>query len=375
MSENRDQDTHRVPDDTSPHGSDDSATLHRVPMQALHERIDEVRANRPLLATQIRRVAQEVNGSWSRKSLDRLADAIDQSVPTPQIVSRFPNHCWLLTLGSSEATTDGLTSILEQTAHQQSLRSDRIQAVAYPLVMLGVAIVLLTTAAAFLIPPFDAMYREFGIRLPAPTQWLLDTSRFVIAHPYLVAVLSSVALVFFGVLLWLFVDGKLSFSVTASQAGQSSRLRQMLSKVSLQLAELCEEGIELNRALSIAAESTPQPKFRRILADLATSAHSPDSQLCYARSANLLPPNLIYALQPSGNSIQSCPQEQPNVPAPNTALLRQLAANYMDLSQGSREWVALITGQLGIVMVGLTVMFVVIALFMPMLSLVQGLSG
>jgi type IV pilus assembly protein PilC len=52
-------------------------------------------------------------------------------------------------------------------------------AMTYPIAVIGLAVVLVNVLLIFVIPVFADMFRDFGAKLPAPTQMLIDASEFL----------------------------------------------------------------------------------------------------------------------------------------------------------------------------------------------------
>lgn len=52
-------------------------------------------------------------------------------------------------------------------------------AMTYPIAVIGLAVVLVTVMLMFVIPVFAKMFADFGSKLPAPTQFLIDVSNFL----------------------------------------------------------------------------------------------------------------------------------------------------------------------------------------------------
>ena len=52
-------------------------------------------------------------------------------------------------------------------------------AMTYPIAVIGLAIALVNVLLIFVIPVFAAMFADFGAKLPAPTQFLIDLSNFL----------------------------------------------------------------------------------------------------------------------------------------------------------------------------------------------------
>ena len=52
-------------------------------------------------------------------------------------------------------------------------------AMTYPIAVIGLAVALVNVLLIFVIPVFAAMFADFGAKLPAPTQFLIDLSNFM----------------------------------------------------------------------------------------------------------------------------------------------------------------------------------------------------
>ncbi len=343
--------------------NDQVSTGQPVPYQTLRNRIEQVLASRQDLADQLRSIALETPASSTRKRLLELAQAVQDKVPADRLISEFPDHCWLLTFQSSAATTEALTAMLEQTAFQTSLRNKRLRSIAYPIGLMMASLAVLVFLCSFVVPPFDEMFTEFGLQLPLPTSFLIGISRTITGHPILCFMGFLALLGCVGFVVWCWVsETKLKrkwFPETMNHASA----RQSLSKVSIQLAELFDDGLPLPESLRIAAESQPHGTFRGVLADLSIQAGLNPDTLSKTRAAMILPPNFLLALLPPGARV------------PNASMLRDLSVSYRDLSLEHRNVWPVMLSQLAVMGVGLFIAFVVIALFAPMVSLVTSLSS
>jgi type IV pilus assembly protein PilC len=60
-------------------------------------------------------------------------------------------------------------------------------AMTYPIAVIGLAVALVNVLLIFVIPVFAAMFADFGAKLPAPTQFLIDLSDFMKAWWWAIA--------------------------------------------------------------------------------------------------------------------------------------------------------------------------------------------
>jgi type IV pilus assembly protein PilC len=61
----------------------------------------------------------------------------------------------------------------------EKLKSQVKGALTYPAVVVGIAIIVISVILVFVIPVFEDMFKSFGSALPAPTQFVVDMSRFM----------------------------------------------------------------------------------------------------------------------------------------------------------------------------------------------------
>ena len=61
----------------------------------------------------------------------------------------------------------------------EKLKSQVKGALTYPAVVVGIAIIVIAVILVFVIPVFEDMFKSFGSALPAPTQLVVDMSRFL----------------------------------------------------------------------------------------------------------------------------------------------------------------------------------------------------
>ena len=87
-----------------------------------------------------------------------------------------------------------LSKMLESTAR---LRRKVRSALAYPTVVLIMAVGIGTAMIIFVMPIFGDMFADFGHALPAPTQFLIDLSHFIRRNWWIILIVIVLAVVFF----------------------------------------------------------------------------------------------------------------------------------------------------------------------------------
>ena len=110
---------------------------------------------------------------------------ISQGNSFSSAVKKFPNafnnlFCSMVEAGEASG---GLAEILMKVAgyfeSTVKLTKKVKSAMTYPIAVIGLAFALVNVLLIFVIPVFAAMFADFGAKLPAPTQFLIDLSNFL----------------------------------------------------------------------------------------------------------------------------------------------------------------------------------------------------
>jgi type IV pilus assembly protein PilC len=110
-------------------------------------------------------------------------------------VKKFPRSFPTLFISMVEAgeASGGLAEILGKVAgyFEATLKLTKKvkSAMAYPIGVISLAIVLVNVLLIFVIPVFAAMFADFGAKLPVPTQVLIDVSHFMGHYWWLIAII------------------------------------------------------------------------------------------------------------------------------------------------------------------------------------------
>lgn len=113
---------------------------------------------------------------------------ISQGNSFSSAVRKFPNSFNTLFVSMVEAgeASGGLAEILAKVAgyfeSTVKLTKKVKSAMTYPIAVIGLAVALVNVLLIFVIPVFAAMFADFGAKLPAPTQFLIDLSDFMKAY-------------------------------------------------------------------------------------------------------------------------------------------------------------------------------------------------
>jgi type IV pilus assembly protein PilC len=163
--------------------------------------------------------------------------------------------------GNLDVALDNLADYLDRDIDtRQKIRS----ALAYPAIVLAMAVVVVIVLTVFVLPRFETFFKNFNAKLPLPTQILLDIAHFIGTWGWLIGLVlvgSTVAIVAYGrtdagrarrdaVILKLPVAGDL---LTHAIVERFCRI----------LASMMNAGVSVPEALAVTGDATNNAVFRK----------------------------------------------------------------------------------------------------------------
>jgi len=155
--------------------------------------------------------------------------------------------------GQFAETMKRIGDLLEATAR---LRRKVKSAMTYPIVVLSLALVIATGMIVFIVPVFAGMFKDFGGKLPGPTQFLVDLSNGM--KHYAVIIIPGVILA-----VWLFRKWKNTssgawtldrFALKAPVVGVLVQ-KVAVARFARTLSQLVQSGVPILNALEIVSKA------------------------------------------------------------------------------------------------------------------------
>jgi type IV pilus assembly protein PilC len=134
--------------------------------------------------------------------LKQIKESVEGGATLAEALQKFPKHFDDLFVNMIAAGEAGgiLDAILRRLAAYMEkaarLKAKVKGAMTYPLVTLGIAVIVLAVILIFVIPVFEEMFADFGSELPAPTRFVVAMSDLVkskIIYLIIFAVLAAIA--------------------------------------------------------------------------------------------------------------------------------------------------------------------------------------
>jgi len=226
-------------------------------------------------------------------------------------VKKFPRSFNTLFVSMVEAgeASGGLAEILGKVAgyFESTVKlSKKVKsAMTYPIAVIGLAIALVNVLLIFVIPVFAAMFADFGAKLPAPTQMLIDLSNFMKAYWW------AIGLALYG-MFW----GLSKFVATPSGRRMKDKFlvrapifgnlvhKIALSRFCRTYATLIRSGVPILRTLEIVASASNKVQIEDACAEI-TRHVSQGGQVSEVLAANeFFPPmmkHMVKAGEATGN--------------------------------------------------------------------------
>ncbi|MDQ7013399.1 MAG: type II secretion system F family protein [Planctomycetota bacterium] len=272
----------------------------------------------------------------------------------------------------------GVLDIILQRLAEFMEKSERLKrrikgAMVYPIVVIFVAIVIMIFIMVFIIPKFEEIFTDFGVALPALTMWLINTSRWVggtatpdQAMPGVVWLVASPFLVYFGwklirkagpgraitdiMLLWTPILGKLIRKST-------------IARFTRTLGTLISAGVPILEAIKITAETSGNYVFEKALMNVHDSIREGESfadPLRESKTCDAIVVNMIDVGEETGEL---------------DAMLLKVADNYDEEVDVAVASLVSLLEPLMVVVLGGMVGTIVVAMFLPLVAMINSLGG
>jgi len=301
-----------------------------------------------------------------------VGDEVEGGGSLSEAMSKYPKafdklYCNMIAAGEAGGVLDlilaRLADFMEKAA---KLKKKVIGAMIYPAVVISIAVGVVSMIMIFVIPKFEAIFRDFKLSLPAPTMVLLAISRWFATQYGWAYVLAAPFVIFFGIKLIRLSEGgkyatdliKLKIPILGTILGKTS-----VARFTRTLGTLISAGVPILDAINITRETSGNEVYSRALLkvhDAIREGESMADPLRATKVCDAIVVNMIDVGEETGDLDK---------------MLLKVADNYdsdVDVLVGS---LISILEPVMVVVLGVIVGFIVIALFMPMISLIQGISS
>jgi type IV pilus assembly protein PilC len=246
----------------------------------------------------------------------------------------------------------------------QSLKRRITGAMIYPAVVITVAFSILTFIMIFIIPKFEKIFADFRLKLPWITQALIDTSRWFVKYWYILP-LVPVALWLTFKLIRLNKTGNFILDKVKLMVPIMGNIieKTVVARTTRTLGTLIASGVPILEALAIVRETCMNAVFEDCYKRVYDSIREGDTIAAPLKESRLVDDmvvNMVDVGEETGDL---------------DSMLNKIADVYDEEVDVLVEALISILEPMMIVILGVIVGTIVIALFMPLLGLLEGLGG
>jgi type IV pilus assembly protein PilC len=335
-----------------------------------------------------------------KNSLLDVCDEIEGGATLSEALSKSPKafdrlYCNMIRAGEAGGALEViLRRLAEFMERSQALKRKVKGALVYPIVVVLVAVGILAFIMVQIVPQFKKIFDDFDSELPAMTQTLINVSNLTVNYWYLiplipigfVLLIRAIKLIPYGRFGWdLFVLKMVIFGQLVE--------KNILSRSSRTLGTLLASGVPILEALNITKETSGNMMFERLFQKTSDAIRDGDA---------IAKPLKTYAIPPfNAVALFFWTLFAPGIGALlyltryKKPVVDDLVVNMVDVGEESGELdtmlykvadtydeeVAVLTESLTslmepllIIFLGGAVGFIVVALFMPLIKLIQDLS-
>jgi type IV pilus assembly protein PilC len=258
-----------------------------------------------------------------------------------------------------------LTRLAELQEKAAKIKNKVVAAMVYPIIVMTMAIAIMGFLVVFIVPKFEAIFHDMlGNRpLPAVTTFVISTSRFVQAHW-----IAIVAITLGMIAVYKFANRAPRGKSTIDSAklhfpllGDITR-KTAISRFSRTLGTLVTSGVPILQALNITRETAGNSVVARAIAQVHERVKEGESIVQPLEASRAFPP-MVVSMIDVGEETGQLPE-----------MLLKIADVYDDEVDTSVAAMTAALEPIMIVFLALVVGTIVVALFLPLIGIIQGLQ-
>jgi len=316
-------------------------------------------------------LAKQERDSVLKTTINKLADSVQGGSTFSEGLAQHPRIFNDLYVNMVKAGELGgvlevvLTRLAEFQEKAQKIKNKVVAAMVYPMIVMVLAVSIMAFLLVFIVPRFEAIFHDMlGDKpLPAITIFVISLSEFVQNHwPILLGVLGA-AIVGYKIMARTLAGRALldRIKLRAPLFGDLIR-KTSISRFSRTLGTLVTSGVPILQALTITRETAGNSVIARAISQVHDSVKEGESIVLPLEASGAFPPMVI--------SMIDVGEETGQLPE----MLLKIAEVYDDEVDNAVAALTSLLEPIMIVFLALVVGTIVIALFMPLISIISGLQ-
>ncbi len=330
-------------------------------------------AGLPILRS-IRILEQQQKPGMLRNCLKQITEDVEGGATLSEAMARHPKafdklYTNMVAAGEAGGVLDVILQRLAEFMEKAQKLARKIKgAMIYPAVVISIAAAIVTFIMVQVVPQFRKIFEDFQTNLPAITETLIAISNWFAngAPPGWVVVVGSPIIMF--ILYKLIRQAQVGRHVLDVVFMRVPVMGQIISKSSIArftrtLGTLVAAGVPILEAIKITKETTGNEIFSRMLGKVHDSIREGDTfanPLRASKTVDSIVVNMVDVGEETGELDK---------------MLMKVADNYDDEVDTLVASLVSLLEPIMVVVLGLIVGFIVVALFMPLVNLIQALQN
>ena len=330
-----------------------------------------ISAGLPLLRS-LRTLGKQEKNPNLKKIMSGLAESVEGGTTFSEALSQHPKAFNKLYVNMVKAGELGgvleivLTRLAEFAEKSQRIKGKVTSAMVYPLVVLTIAVGIVTFLMLFIVPKFEAIFKDMlgGRPLPFITQAVMDLSRFIQGNFILITV--AITVFVFALRFSMKLPGVASTLDTYIL--KIPLFGDMLTKTSVArfsrtLGTLVSSGVPILQALQITRDTAGNLRVSGAVESIHDNVKEGESMVSPMEASGIFPPMVVSMVQ-VGEETGQLPD-----------MLTKVADVFEEEVDNSVAGLTSMLEPIMIVMLALVVGTIVVALFLPLITIIQDLTG
>ena len=321
------------------------------------------------LVQSLKVLGDQVENTTFKSALRDINNSVQSGSTLSDSMRKYPKmfddlYCNLVAAGEAAGILDSiLKRLAEYMEKAERLKRKVKSAMAYPAVVLFVAVSVIIVLLVFVIPVFKEVFEGMGSALPTLTQYVVDASELLINN----FVVVGIVLIVLGVIVFKFIKtpvGKRMFDTLMLKLpvfGDLTR-KSGVAKFSRTLATMLQAGVPIITSLDIVASTAGNKIIEEAIIE---------SRVAIAEGRSLTDPLLESGVFPPMVTQMIAVGEEAGA---LDAMLLKVADFYDEEVDAAVDAVTALIEPMLIVFLGITVGTIVIAMYMPIFSMGQAVN-
>ena len=306
-----------------------------------------------------------------------VSEEVEGGNSLSESMAKYPkafDHLYVKMVNAGEI--GGVLDLILQRLAEFMEKSQRLKrkikgALVYPIVVIAIAVIILTFIMVFIIPKFQEIFADFEVELPGLTLWLMNTSAWMAGTQPGQQIPGFVYVVFGGPALW--ITYKLLRKTPPGRAvvdvlllwtpifGKLIR-KTTIARFTRTLGTLIGAGVPILEAVTITAQTSGNYVYEKALMKVHDSIREGESfagPLRESKTCDAIVVNMIDVGEETGDM---------------DAMLMKIADNYDEEVDVAVESLVSLLEPLMVVVLGGMVGTIVVAMFLPMVEMIESLQ-